>query len=44
MWQAFGAAVVEFAAACGTQDEVVGSAILTFRTLREWCEGKTAPG
>ena len=40
MWQAFRAALVAFAAAPGTHDEVVGSAILTFRTLREWFEGR----
>ena len=39
---AFRAAVVEFAAASRTHDEVVGSAILKFRTLRKWCEGQSA--
>ena len=38
MWQTFRTALAAFATTRDTQDEVVASAVQTFRTLRAWCE------
>jgi heme oxygenase (biliverdin-IX-beta and delta-forming) len=38
MWRAFRAALVERATLAGRAEAVIGTALLTFATLRAWCE------